>query len=282
VNAATGAEIGANDFRLSDIGPDGDVDYGAGYPAVAYNSANNEDLVVWHGDDDTGALANEEYEIFGQRVSATGVEIGTNDFRLSDMGPDGDWLYDARSPAVAYNSADEEYLVVWYGDDDTGGMVNEEREIFGQRVDAATGAEIGANDFRLSDMGPDGDAYYAAWYPAVAYNGAANEYLVVWRGDDDTAALVDEEYEIFGQRVSAATGAEIGTDLRLSDMGPDGDASYDASDPAVAYNSAGNEYLVVWHGDDDTGGLVEDEFEIFGQRFDANYWLYLPLILRNG
>jgi len=280
--SATGAEIGANDFRLSDMGPDGNVNYDAWDPAVAYNGTGNEYLVVWYGDDDTGGLGYNEDEIFGQRVSATGMEIGTNDFRLSDMGPDGKVSYDAGDPAVAYNSANNEYLVVWRGDDDTGGLVNEEREIFGQRVDAATGAEIGTNDFRLSDMGPDGDASYGARYPAVAYNSTGNEYLVVWWGDDTTGSLVDGEFEIFGQRVDAATGAEIGTDLRLSDMGPDGDASYGARYPAVAYNSTGNEYLVVWHGDDDTGGLVDEEYEIFGQRFDANYWLYLPVILRSG
>jgi DNA-binding response OmpR family regulator len=32
----------------------------------------------------------------------------------------------------------------------------------------------------------------------------------------------------------------------------------------------GNEYLVVWQGDDDTGSLVDNEFEVFGQRLAAN------------
>lgn len=32
---------------------------------------------------------------------------------------------------------------------------------------------------------------------------------------------------------------------RVSRMGPDGDAAYDASYPAIAYNSADNQYLVV-------------------------------------
>jgi hypothetical protein len=122
-------------------------------------------------------------------------EVGTNDFRLSDMGPDGDTDYGAQSPAVAYNSANNEYLAVWSGDDAT----DDEFEIFGQRVNAATGAEVGANDFRLSDMGPDGNVAYQAHIPAVASNGR-NEDLVVWQGDDDTAPLVDEELEIFGQR----------------------------------------------------------------------------------
>ena len=100
--------------------------------------------------------------------------------------------------------------------------MNNEFEIFGQRVDGASAAEIGG-DLRLSDMGPDGDPDFGAFHPAVAYNSTQDEYLVVWYGDDNTGLLVDNELEIFGQRVAGATGAEIGGDIRLSDMGPDGD-----------------------------------------------------------
>ena len=35
----------------------------------------------------------------------------------------------------------------------------------------------------------------------------------------------------------------------------------------MAYNSTNNEYLVVWHGDDNTAPLVDNEFEIYGQQF---------------
>jgi len=268
VNAATGAEIGDNDFRLSDMGDDGNTSFTAFASAVAYNSTNNEYLVVWTGDDNTGTLVDGEFEVFGQRVNAaTGAEVGDNDFRLSDMGNDGNTNFDADTPAVAYNAANNEYLVVWNGDDNTGALVNDENEIFGQRVNAATGAEVGNNDFRLSDMGNDGNTNFDASSPAVAYNAANNEYLVVWQGDDNTGALVEGESEIFAQRVNAATGVEIGGDTRLSDMGDDGNANFDALNPAVAYNPANNEYLVVWRGDDNSGALVEGEFEVFAQRF---------------
>ncbi len=46
-------------------------------------------------------------------------------------------------------------------------------------------------------------------------------------------------------------------------MGPGVDANYDALDPAVAYNCADNQYLVIWEGDDDTAPLVNNEFEIW-------------------
>jgi len=199
-------------------------------------------------------------------LSAAGGAIGTNDFRLSDMGPDGDTGYFAFNPAVAFNATADEYLVVWYGTDNTAPLVANENEIFGQRLDG-TGGELGANDFRISDMGPNGNSNYSAYDPVVAWNAIANEYLVVWHGDDNTAPLVNGEGEIFGQRLDAA-GGETGTnDFRLSDMGPDGDANFYAADAAVAWRSMTNEYLVVWYGDDDTGALVDDENEIFGQLY---------------
>jgi len=267
IDGATGAEID-KDFRISEMGPDGDPFYGAHTPAVAYNSQDDQYLVVWNGDIDSGGLVEDEYEIFGQRIDgATGAEIG-DDFRVSEMGPDGDPDYDAGDPAMAYNSQADEYLVVWYGDDDSGGLVDNELEIFGQRIDGATGAEIG-DDFRISHQGPDGDPDYVASGASVAYNSQADEYLVVWSGDDDSGGLVNDEFEIFGQRIDGATGAEIGGDFRISDMGSDGDPDYDALAPAVAYDSQADEYLVVWYGDDDSGGLVDQEFEIFGQRIDA-------------
>ena len=112
--------------------------------------------------------------------------------------------------------------------------------------------EIGTNDLRLSDMGPDGNANFDAFDPQVVYNPTQTEYFVVWEGSDDTdfgnGPLVAGEDEIWGQRVDAATGAEIGTDLRLSDMGPDGNANFNAFNPQVVYNPTQNEYFVVWAG----------------------------------
>jgi hypothetical protein len=273
--AATGTEVGENDFRISDMGGTGNLDYGAEFPKVAYNSTNNEYLVVWLGDDNVGGLVNHEIEVFGQRLdAATGAEIGANDFRISDMGGTGDPNYDAYPPAVSYNAINNQYLVAWAGDDNVGGLVDEEREVFGQLLDAATGAEVGANDFRISDLGGTGSPQFQARTrpPAVVYNITDNQYLVAWAGDEmDVAGGGDDEYEIFGQLLDAVTGAEVGAnDFRISDLGPDGDAMYGADFVGGAtYDSAAHEYLVVWWGDDDLGGLVDEEWEAFGQRLDA-------------
>ncbi|NJN44407.1 MAG: hypothetical protein HC806_06605 [Anaerolineae bacterium] len=267
------AELGDNDFRISDMGPNGDLNFQPmGIPAVAYNSTNNEYLIVWVSDDNTSPLINGEIEVFGQRINAaTGAEVGTNDFRISDMGTNGDVFFGVTSVAVVYNPTNNEYLVIWAGDDNTSPLVNGELEIFGQRLNASNGAEIGTNDFRISDMGTNGSVSFGANFPQVAFNSTDNEYLVVWQGDDNTPPLVDNELEIFGQRLNATTGNEIGTnDFRISDMGSNGDTNFGASFPDVAYSTFLNQYAIVWRGDDNTGSLVNNEFEVFLQRLTSS------------
>ena len=239
-------------FRISDMGPEGNPAYTAWEPRVTYNPTADEYLVVWFGDDDAGSLADNEFEVYAQRVSAAGAEVGANDVRISSMGPDGNAAYDAWNPRVAYNGDADEYMVTWEGDDNSGGLVDNEFEIFAQRL-SPTLAERGTDDQRISDMGPDGNAAYDALRPDIAYNPLTTEYLVAWQGDDDTAPLVDNETEIFVQRLSA-TGAELGTnDQRVSDMGADGNPAADALTPSIAVNRGSGDYLVTWSGDDATG-----------------------------
>jgi hypothetical protein len=261
ISAATGAEVGTNDFRISDMGPDNDGAYKVSDIAVAYNPTNNEYLVVWRGDDNTPPLVDDEFEIFGQRINAaTGAEVGTNDFRVSNMGADGSTTAVADVPWVVYNSTNNEYLVVWRGHHGTN-----EFEIYGQRL-SATGAQVGTNDFRISDAGDDGDSTRLALDAKAAYNSTNNEYLVVWQADD---LPTDNEVEVFGQRLNAATGAEVGAnDFRITDMGPETDTNYRGQAPAVAYNSAANEYLVVYYGTDNDPA-VDGAAEVFGQRLNA-------------
>ncbi len=260
VNAKNGAQIGA-DFQISFIGTVDDPDNDAEDPAVAYNSANNEYLVVWSGDH----YADGDFEIFARRVNAeTGALVGSM-VRVSVMGSGTDPDYDALDPAVTYNSANNQYLVIWEGDDDTAPLVNNEYEIWGKRLNAS--AEwVDADNIRLSEMQGSGDADYDAYNPAIAYNTTYNEYMVVWYGDKDLYNTANEEYEIWGQRLNASLGRMGASGFRISDIGPDDDPNYDAFDPAITYNSANNQYLVVWEADN----LTDNLFDIFGQRLEAN------------
>ncbi len=244
-----GGLIGS-EFQISDIianaGAGRDVSSGG----VAYNSDSNEYLVVWRGDE---LATNDEPEVFGQRLSSTGAEIGTDDFRISNVGTDTDAARAANTPIVGYSSSATEYLVAWAGDQ----SADDRFDIYGQRVDA-DGSQLGG-DFQISNAVSVGTTRDAA-DPSIAYNPTAGEFLIVFQADELTT---DNEYEIYGQRVTAGGGPVSVNDFRFSNTGTDNDAGRFASNGVVTYNSTSNEYLTVWRAD---GLTTDDEDEIFGQR----------------
>lgn len=271
VDAVTGAEIGEIDFLISSMGGVGDPNDSVLAPAVAYNPIDNQYLVVWSGTEDNDGTALDEWEIYVQRLdAATGEPVGTNDQRISAMGGLDSALYSAWGPAVAFDPVRDQYLVAWWGSHDQGGQVAGEFEIFVQRLDGATGAEIGVDDQRISAMGGLGDLHFDARAPAVVFNPLHDEFLVAWQGDESALFQADDEFEIFVQRLSAVTGAELGgDDQRVTFAGPNLDPDFDADTPQLAFDPAHDRYLLVWSGDDDGLPLVDDELEIWGQLLEG-------------
>ena len=240
-------------IRISVTGAEDEATRGTFSPAVAYNDRTREYLVTWRAD----ALAtDEEFEVFAQRVSATGALVGGN-FRISTTGVDGDASRDAFPPSVASNAKSGEYLVVWSADPLA---VDEDFEIFAQRV-GPRGALLGPA-VRVSVTGPEADAARSARQAGVVYNPRTNEYLVTWVSDH----LNDDENEIFAQRLSTQ-GTLLGTNFRVSTTGTDGDPNRDAFPPSVTVNSDNGKYLVIWSAD---ALATDDDYEIFAQRINAN------------
>lgn len=240
-------------IRVSVTGAEGDATRGTFSPAIAYDGRTREYLVTWRAD----ALATDEkFEVFGQRLSATGALVGNN-FRISTTGADGDASRDAFPPSVASNARSGEYLVVWSADPL---VADEDFEIVAQRV-GPRGALLGPA-VRVSVTGPEGDATRSARQAGVVYNPRTNEYLVTWVSDH----LNDDENEIFAQRLGAQ-GTLLGTNFRVSTTGADGDANRDAFPPSVTVNSDNGRYLVIWSADALT---TDDDYEIFAQRINAN------------
>lgn len=254
--------------RVSRMGPDGDPQFRVGAPQVVFNPDRNEYFAVWHGKDDIGGLDADDTEIFSQRLDGnTGMEFGFDDYRLSDAGALGDFLW-AQLPQVAYNPSATDYLVVWQGYDDAPGFHPAETEIFGQRLDAGTTIPLGPNDFRVSDMGGTGDASYSAGRPAVVYNPTADEYFVVWEGRDFGQAAAND-HELFGQRLAGAEAIEVGAnDAPLSSMGPPGTSGTWAGRPDVVFDESQGTYLVTFHGSDGADGQIAFESEIFAAEID--------------
>ena len=140
------------------------------------------------------------------------------------MGPEDGISYYARNSDVAYNSVNQEYLVVWEGDH------NDEYEIYGQRIDAE-GNELGS-DFRISWMGSEGDIKIGAENPQIVYNHINNQYLVVW-GRDDWKAQPTLDAEIFGQVIEGSGNVDMSDNFQITFKDPGEGTSYYAENPLV-------------------------------------------------
>jgi hypothetical protein len=253
---AEGSPVGKS-FRISNTNDQG-AEFNAGVPAIAYNSTNNQYLVVW-----TGPFKNRsQNEIWGQGLSASGAQVGkgTGDFTISQVTTNIGSDRDASGPHLVYNSVGNEYLVVFQATGVAGVDNDKLSEVFGQRINAATLGEVGPNDFRISNT--TGGKMDRADNPRVMFDGLAKEYMVIWRG-----VRTDSPFEIFGQRVSSE-GSEIETDFQVSNIAAVGkDRSVNTA--ALAYNSANGEYLAAWEGDGLPGPSGKGVNEIFGQRIKA-------------
>ncbi len=170
-------------------------------------------------------------------------ELGSNDVRLSTMGPDGDFGFFANSPDIAYNPVDNEYLVVWAGTE-TGSQFT--TGIYGQRLDGTTGAEIGTDDFLISSLTWD------AGDPHVRYNPVDHEYFLIYV----TGISSDDTIGVYGQRLDATGATPVGpTEFRVSQT--DGEGFVFRWAPDLVYNPNDHEFFVVW-----------DAFGVYGQRLD--------------
>lgn len=258
-------EISAT-IRISDMGPDGDGSYDALNPAVAASGASSF-LVVWEGEDNSGSLVDGEKEIFGQLLNAIdATETGPNDFRISDVGNDGVTNTDAQLPAVDYDSTRGQFLVVWEADEGNGSLASNEFEIYGQFIADATGSELGVNDFRISNLNnDDGSSADTADRPAVTYQAGSDTFVVAWLASEVLGSTSVRQDEIFSQSINAVTRSLLGDNLRMSDMGPDEDASIEVNSPVALAGGAGDLLMACWPGSDDRFGLIPEELEIFGQ-----------------
>jgi hypothetical protein len=203
-------------------------------PAVAYSGATNEYLVVW---EDHHWSSGSDWDIYGRRVGADGGPLGSA-FGIASA------TNKQLAPDVVFNSTLGEFLVVWEDEYST-----TDHDIFAQRV-ATNGILVGSQIAisRLSNFERN---------PAVAYNPANEEYLIVWElrtGNDEFA-----QHDIYAQRLSG-TGTVQGSAFAIDN------GSLEQLAPAVAFNRFGDQYLVVYQDRQPISG----EFDIAGQRVNAN------------
>ena len=223
-------EIGENDFQIS-MGPEGVPEFDAFNPAVAYNSTDDEFLVVWIGSHEQPP----RYEVFAQRLEAGAGNLIGAKIRLSDNPPE----TVSNLPSVAYNPQRNEYLFCWQQQDLA---FQVESEIYFQIINSK-GKKRFPNPLQLSEMGTVDGTLLRATSSSVTYNSIEQEYLVVWQGEVNI-----REWEVFAQRIGAENGFPLKPDdLRVTAVGEDDEIVFFAAAPDVAFNSIDNYYLVVWH-----------------------------------
>ena len=156
------------------------------------------------------------------------------------------WEWDQIQPAVAYNSQANEYVVVW--EDHHWGWGNN-WDIYGRRVSAG-GAALGTQ-FGISWERPN-----HTLSPDLAYNAAANEYLVAWEYEYSS-----DDHDIYIRRVRS-DGAVIGPEIAVATS-----SSFE-SNPAVAYSESDSEYLIVW--ERQVGSGPGSHVDVYAQRLDVD------------
>jgi uncharacterized repeat protein (TIGR01451 family) len=245
-------------------------------PSVAYNSANDDYLVVWQDED-----------LYGQLVDGRGIPAGDGNIVVTSDSTDG-----YHDPDLAYNPDEDTYLVVWSDDYDN---------LWGQILQA-DGYPFDSI-FQI-----DEESEEARTQPAVAYSTSAGAWMVAWQawnketgsydikaqaiygsesweavftvysGGDSDSTLPDVAAndsggflvvweqavtELFGNSDLYAQRVTIedisGSTIELNQTGTQ-------VAPAVTYNADDDQYLVVWQDyEDDYGGSNYDA--IWGQRF---------------
>ncbi len=246
-----GSRVDPNDTAVSAMGDNPLLATVARDPDVAYDPAAKRYLVTWWGNTDFERFEPVN-EIYARALDTDAAPVGDQ----AAVTENADAVRGNVEPRVAYNPDDKEFLVVWHGDTGTN-TVDGANEVAGQRV----GPDLSKRGDRivLSSTGPEDDTAFDAVDPDVAYNTAAEGYLVAWSANK--SATANQDSDIVVQRLGRS-GAAIGTDDQvLSEIGGP-QPTFGAFEPTVAANPSGAEYLVAYRADH----AEDDEFEIYGTR----------------
>lgn len=216
---ATGTLLGAP-FAVASPG-------GQLLPVVTYNADADEYMVAWQD------ARSSRWTTYARRVSGAGIPLAT-EFPVSTTGSN------QYSPHIAYNPANQQYLIDWQDDR------NQATNLYARLVDRS-GSVIG-NEIQLTSQ----QGYQ---YPGrLACNPATGEFLVCWQGSPGADA------DIFAQRLDG-TGALQGAAIAVST------AVADQVEPQVCFNTSANEYMLCW---EDFRNFAQTGVDVYAQRLAAN------------
>jgi hypothetical protein len=203
-------------------------------PAIAFNRHTNEYLVTWQNQPDADSST---WYIFGRKTNEIGSPAGSP-FAVSESD-----AFAHVAPDVAYHDGNQEYIVVWeYVETEA------DHDISARRL-SSSGSVIG-EEVSISSLSNKERE------PVIEANTSNDEYLVVWSqqiGSDETGWG-----QITARRLNA-TGAPTGASISI------GIGFNDQRQPALAYDSQRNRFLIVWQEQSASG-----DFDIMGQLIDGS------------
>ena len=211
-------------------------------PDIVYNPSANEYLLVWEYEQ-----SSDDHHIYARRLSSTGAAIGSDHIHIADTSK-----FES-NPQVAYNSTDNEYLIIWEHRNvdsittGSGTIDIIQNDIHGQRV-SSNGSVLGS-PIVITNGSLDQST------PSVAFGSTNGQYLVVWQDTQSTG-----ETDIYGQRIGR-TGALAGGKIAISTW------EYNQVKPRLAYNNKANEFLILW---EDHHWGWGDARDIYAQRVNGS------------
>jgi len=189
------------------------------YPDVAYNDQLDEYLVVWEHDAGVGP------SIYGRRVSATGLVLGSQDIIFaSNPSTSVNYL----QPAIAYSTTSDRYLLV---------LRHDNGNVLWQTI-AACDIDSDAGNHSLLFSIIEWDTPYLPEQPDVAYNHSRNEFLVTWQ------QIVAGDFDVYARRVKMTDGTGVlESAFAIANSLDDEIAPSVAAIPTVTDQG---QYLVAW------------------------------------
>ena len=223
--------IGTRDIRAARVSQKGEVlatytiyehaTKDSAQPSVAYDAVNDRYLVVWVFD---AQGDNSDWDIYGRFIPWDGPSTGLTDFSICT------WTTHQWVPKVIYSETQQEYLIVWNNEYQTGPSP---MYISGRRINANDGSFPGGggSDLTISHASQN------RVNPDVTYNKASNEYLVVY----------DNGVDVFGMRLDS-----LASSLGVGEFTIAGWPGIEIH-PSVASCKRANQYLVAWQSDQNSG-----------------------------